>query len=69
MFSFGVSLFFNDDFIKGFLRASDSNVDEVLFLLFHPRLGGKLRGHPEVTAEEINRGPFEAFGLVDGGEG
>ena len=41
----------------------------VLFLLFHPGLGGKLRWHPKVATEEVNRGPFETFGLMDGGKG
>ena len=62
-------LFFDGDFIESFFRAGDSDVDEILFLLFHPGLGSVLRWHPEVTAEEINRGPFESFGLVNGGEG
>ena len=62
-------LFFNSDFIESFLRAGDRDVDEVLFLIFHPGLGSVLRWHPEVTAEEINRGPFESFGLMDGGKG
>ena len=62
-------LFFNGDFIESFFRAGDRDVDEILFLLFHPGLGSVLRWHPEVTAEEINRGPFEPFGLMDGGEG
>ena len=62
-------LFFNSDFIESFLRAGDSDVDEVLFLIFHPWLGGKLRWHPKVATEEVNRGPFETFGLMDGGKG
>ena len=35
-------------------------------MIFHPGLGGKLRRHPKVATEEINRGPFETFGLMDG---
>ena len=62
-------LFFNGDFIKNLLRAGDRDVDEVLFLIFHPGLGGKLRWHPKVATEEVNRGPFEPFGLMDGGKG
>lgn len=62
-------LFFNGDFIEGFLRAGYGNVDEVLFLLFHPWLGGELRWHPRVAAEKEDGRPLEAFGFMDGGEG
>ena len=65
----GLSLFLNSDFIKSLLRTGDCDVDEVLLLLFHPGLGGKLGGHPKVASEEINGWPFKPFGLVDGGEG
>ena len=60
-----VGLFFNCDFIKSFLRASDCDINEVLFLFFHPGLSGKLRRHPSVTTEEIDSGPFETFGFVN----
>ena len=62
-------LFFNGDFIKSLLCTGDSDVDEVLFLIFHPGLGSVLRWHPSIAAEEINRGPFEPFGLMNRGEG
>ena len=64
-----VLLIFNGDFIESFLRTGDCDIDEVLFLLFHPGLGGELGRHPSVASEEINGWPFEPFGLVDGGEG
>lgn len=63
-------LFFGyGDFNKGFLRASDCDVDEILLLFFHPGLGGVDGGHPSVATEEINGWPFESFGLVNGGKG
>ena len=40
-----------------------------MFLFFHPGLSGILARHPGVAAEEVNGGPFETFGFVDGGEG
>jgi len=44
-------LIFNSDFIKCLLRASDRDVDEVLFLFFHPGLGGIFARHPGVASE------------------
>lgn len=63
-------LFFSyNDFNKGFLRASDRDVGEVGFLVQHPLLGGKWGGLPDVSSQQVNRWPLQAFGLVDGGEG
>ena len=47
----------------------DGDVDKIVFLGEHPGEGCSARWHVEVTAEEVNRGEFEAFGLVDGGKG
>lgn len=62
------SIFGYGYFIKGFLRAGDGNVGEVVFLVEHPILGGEFTRHPSVATKEIDGGPFEAFGLVDGRE-
>ena len=51
------------------LRASASDVDEVVFLLDGGGCFGERGGHPKVFTEEVNGGPFEAFGFVDGREG
>ena len=37
-------------------------------MLLHPGLGSEGGGHPRVTTEEIDGGPFETFGFVDGRE-
>ena len=62
-------LFFNSDFIESFFRAGNSDIDEILFLLFHPGLGSVLRWHPEVAAKEVDSGPLESFGFVNRREG
>lgn len=35
----------------------------------HPVLGCEFARHPSVATKEINSGPFETFGFVDGREG
>jgi len=57
------------DFIKGFLCTGDGDIDEIVFLVQHPVLRRELARHPGIATEEINGGPFETFGFVDGREG
>lgn len=54
------------DFIKCFLRAGDGDVDEVVLLIQHPVLRSEFARHPGVATEEVDGGPFESFGFVDG---
>ena len=50
-------------------RTGACDVDEVIFL-FEGGFGfGKRGWHPEVFTEDVNGGPFEAFGFVDRAEG
>jgi len=51
------------------LRASASDVDEVVFLLDGGGGFGERGGHPDVFTEDVDGRPFEAFRFVDGGEG
>lgn len=50
-------------------RAGASDVDEVVFLFECGWSFGERGRHPEVFTEDVDSGPFEAFGFVDGGEG
>ena len=60
-----VKVYFN----KVFFCPGDGDVDEVAFLSEHPRLSGVARWHVEVAAKEVDSGPLETFGFVNGGEG
>jgi len=59
----------NGYFIKGFLCTGDGDVGEVVFLVEHPVLRRELARHPGIATKEVDGGPFEAFGFVDGREG
>ena len=56
-------------FDKVFFSTGDGNVDEVVFLCEHPRLSGVTGWHVKVAAKEVDSGPLESFGFVNGGEG
>ncbi len=55
-------------FIKGFLCTGDGDVGEIVLLVEHPVLRCEFARHPGIATEEVDSGPFETFGFVDGRE-
>lgn len=57
------------DICEGVLGTGDGDIEEVVFLGDLPGGSGCGVGHEGVASEEIDVGPFESFGFVDGAEG
>lgn len=57
------------DVSEGVLGACDGDIEEIVFLGELPGGCGGGVGHEGVASEEIDVGPFESFGFVDGAEG